>query len=85
MNTLHITQKLEAAGLERSQAEAISDAIDISVREGRGELATRDDIHALRGEMHVLRGEIYRALWIQGAALIGVQLAIAGVIVQLLK
>ena len=34
-----------------------------------------------RGEL-VTRGEFYRALWLQAAALIGTQLAIAGFIVQ---
>ena len=38
---------------------------------GRGELATR--------------GDLYRALWIQAAALIGAQIAIAGFIVHLLR
>ena len=36
------------------------------------------------GEL-VTRGELYRALWIQGAALIGAQIAIAGFIVHLLR
>ena len=33
----------------------------------------------------VTRGELYRALWIQAAALIGVQIAIATIIVTLLS
>ncbi len=37
-----------------------------------------------RGEL-VTRGERYRALWIQAAALIGAQIAIAGFVVHLLS
>ena len=37
-----------------------------------------------RGEL-VTRGEFYRALWIQAAALIGAQIAIAGFIMHLLS
>ena len=39
---------------------------------------------AVRGDL-VTRGELYRALWIQAAALIGAQIAIAGFIVHLLR
>ncbi len=54
-----------------SQAEAI-------VSEMRGAAG------AERGEF-VTRGELYRALWIQAAALIGAQIAIAGFVVHLLS
>ena len=37
-----------------------------------------------RGEL-VTRADLYRALWIQAAALIGTQLAIAGFVVHLLS
>ena len=40
------------------------------------------DLAALRA---ATRADLYRALWIQGAALIGTQLAIAGFIVHLLS
>ena len=46
--------------------------------------ALRQAVSADRGEL-VTRGELYRALWIQGAALIGAQIAIAGIIVTLLS
>ena len=44
----------------------------------------RDAAGAERGEL-VTRGEFYRALWIQAAALIGAQIAIAGFVVHLLS
>ena len=49
-----------------------------AVSADRGDLATKADFAELRADL-------YRALWIQGAALIGTQLAIAGFIVHLLS
>lgn len=43
-DTLAAARDLEAAGVERSQAEAIAKAI----RDGQGDLATKADIAALR-------------------------------------
>ena len=51
---------LEAAGVERSQAEAIASAIGHS-----GEYTTKADLVALEARM-------YRALWIQGGAVVGI-------------
>ena len=58
-------------GIETRQAEAIVSEM-------------RDAAGAERGEL-VTRGEFYRALWIQAAALIGAQIAIAGFVVHLLS
>ena len=70
-NPLATARELEAAGIERRQAEAIAEGMRRAAEADRGELATR--------------GEFYRALWIQAAALIGAQIAIAGFIVHLLS
>ena len=70
-DTHQAVRSLEAAGIETRQAEAI-------VSEMRGAAG------AERGEL-VTRGELYRALWIQAAALIGAQIAIAGFVVHLLS
>ena len=51
---------LEAAGVERSQAEAIASAINHS-----GDYSTKADLVALEARM-------YRALWIQGGAIVGI-------------
>ena len=48
----------------------------------RDELATKADLAELRA---ATRADLYRALWIQAAALIGTQLAIAGFVVHLLS
>lgn len=69
-DTLTAARKLEAAGIERAQAEAIAEGMRHAAAADRAELVTR--------------GEFYRALWIQGAAIVGAQIAIAGLIVTLL-
>ena len=51
---------LEAAGVEQPQAEAIASAIGHS-----GEYATKADLAALESRM-------YRALWIQGGAVVAI-------------
>lgn len=51
---------LEAAGVERPQAEAIASACGHS-----GEYATKADLAALESRM-------YRALWIQGGAVVAI-------------
>ena len=48
----------------------------------REALATKADLAELRA---ATRADLYRALWIQAAALIGTQLAIAGFVVHLLS
>ena len=59
-DALGAARALEAAGVERSQAEAIASAIGHS-----GEYATKADLAALESRM-------YRALWIQGGAIVGI-------------
>ena len=51
---------LEAAGVDRPQAEAIASAIGNS-----GDYSTKADLVALEARM-------YRALWIQGGAIVGI-------------
>lgn len=64
-DTLAAVRAIEAAGLDRHQAEAIADAI----RAAQGDLATRQDLRTATAE---LRADIHRALWIQGAGLAAV-------------
>ena len=77
-NPLATARELEAAGIERRQAEAIAEgmreAADAAASAERGDLAH-----------FATKADLYRALWIQAAALIGTQLAIAGFIVHLLS
>ena len=77
-DALAATRDLEAAGIERRQAEAIAEGMREAAGADRAELATKADLAELRADL-------YRALWIQAAALIGTQLAIAGFIIHLLS
>ena len=87
-DTLTTARELEAAGVERRQAEAHAEALRRAVSADRDELATKADIDTLRRETlahFATKADLYRALWIQAAALIGTQLAVAGFIVHLLS
>ena len=77
-DALAAARDLEAAGIERRQAEAIAEGMRRAAGADHAELATKADLAELRADL-------YRALWIQAAALIGTQLAIAGFIVHLLS
>ena len=86
-NPLATARDLEAAGIERRQAEAIAegmrqaaDAAAGAERGDRADFATKADLAHF-----ATKADLYRALWIQAAALIGTQLAIAGFIVHLLS
>ena len=75
---LSAARALEAAGVERTQAEAIALAIGNS-----GENATKADISDLRLEISAVRAAIsalearmYRALWIQGGAIVAIVTAL---------
>lgn len=59
-DTFSAARALEAAGVERPQAEAIASAIGHS-----GEYSTKADLAALESRM-------YRALWIQGGAVVAI-------------
>ena len=77
-DTLTTARKLEAAGVERRQAEAHAEALRRAVSADREQLATKAGLAGLRAGLAGLESRMYRALWIQAAALIGTQLVIAG-------
>ena len=56
-DTLRTARELEAAGLDAKQAEAIA----VAIRDGQGNLVTRS----------YLQAELFRALFIQGVAIVG--------------
>ena len=90
-NPLATARELEAAGVERRQAQAIAEGMRQAAEAGanadRGDLADLATSADLRTAIEPLatRAELVRALWIQAAALIGTQGAIAGFIVHLLS
>ena len=53
-DTLGTSKELEAAGMERNQAEAV--AIAIAQREGN--LATKSDIDAVKSDINVVKSDI---------------------------
>ena len=77
-DSLAAARDLEAAGIERRHAEAIAASMRDAAGADREQFATKTDLAGLRADL-------YRALWIQAAALIGAQIAIAGLIVTLLS
>ena len=61
-DSLAAARALEAAGVERHQAEAIAEQLRSAAGADRGELVTR--------------GELYRALWFQGAGIVAILTAV---------
>ena len=84
-DTFSAARALEAAGVERSQAETIASAIAHT-----GELATNHDVQGLRSDFAGLKSDfaslkadfanlearMYRALWIQGGAIVAILTAL---------
>ena len=70
-DTFSAARALEAAGVERSQAETIASAIAHN-----GDLATKHDVRGLGSEFKAdlanLEARMFRALWIQGGAIVGI-------------
>ena len=77
-DTYTAAKRLRDAGFDEDQAEAAVSMVRDAVGTDREQLAKKADLAELRADL-------YRALWIQAAALIGTQLAIAGFIVHLLS
>ena len=68
-NPLAAARDLEAAGVDRRQAEAHAEALRQAATADRDEFATKADLAALEARM-------YRALWIQGAGIVVVLTAL---------
>ena len=64
-NPLAAARDLEAAGVDRKQAEAHAEALRQAATAARDEFATKADLAALEARM-------YRALWIQGVGIVAV-------------
>ena len=67
-DTLTAARDLEAAGLDKRQAEAIVGAI----RSGQGDLATTADITSVKADIASIRSELAIIRWV-----LGVQAAVA--------
>ena len=81
-DTYTAAKHLRDAGFDERQTEAAVSMVRDAVGADRDALATKADLDA---KLAALEVRMYRALWIQAAALIGTQLAIAGFVVHLLS
>ena len=72
-NPLAATRALEAAGIERRHAEAIAEGMREAATADRDEYATKADLNAA---IATLRADLYRALWIQGGAIVTILTAL---------
>jgi len=76
-DTLRIAQALRDAGFDEKQSEAIVSAIQDSLGQN---VANRDDLFAVKSHLETkiveLRADMYRALWIQGAGLVMIMVAL---------
>ncbi|MDE0294457.1 MAG: hypothetical protein OXH92_09350 [Bryobacterales bacterium] len=88
-DTREAVRNLTAAGFAEEQADAVVDTLAGAFSDT---VATKADIAEVKAEIANLKTEIasvkaemFRALWIQGAGLVGVQLAIAGLLYSLLR
>ena len=68
-DTLTAARALKAAGIEADQAEAIAAQLRTAAEADRGELVTKADLTGLEARM-------YRALWIQGGAIVAILTAV---------
>ena len=72
---------LRDSGLDEGPVIAIVNTIRDALGASLDEVSTKADLEATVAE---LRADLYRALWIQGAGLVAIQIAIAGFIVKVL-
>ena len=79
-NALEVARELKAAGIESGQAEVLAEAMRKAAGADRDELATRADIAAMKTDMAAMESRIcstlYRALLIQGGAVVAVLAAL---------
>ena len=67
----------------RSQADLCEYLRDVQAS-SLNEVAAKYDLVVLQSDLVAFKADIYRALWIQGAGLVAIQIALAGFIVKVL-
>ena len=79
-DTLRVARDLEAAGVDRGQAEARAEALRQAATADCDELATKMDLDTLEARMNArfeaLEGRMYRMFWIQGGAIVAIMAAL---------
>ena len=92
-DTLSAARDLEAAGIERKQAEAIAEGMRRAVSADRGELATKADLAdfatkadladlrvATRADLETLRSELRWMLAFQAALILAIAAKLFGIV-----
>ena len=77
-DTLETTRDLEAAGVERAQAEAIAGAVRKAAAADRDALATKADVARIEDKLEAKadKADLYRALWMQAGAIVAAVVAL---------
>ena len=77
-DSLTISRQLTEAGIERTQADVLADAIRQAAEHGEHVTpeTLRAEVATLHGEIGSLRADIYRAMLLQAGAIVGAVVAI---------
>ena len=75
-DTHQAVRRLEAAGIETRQAEAIVSEMRDAASSDLADFATKSDLAVLRADLAALEARMYRALWIQGGAIVAILTAL---------
>jgi len=94
-DTLAATRSLEGYGVPRNQAEGIADTVRQAADAWTANLATKDDLAALRADMKAdmatkadlaaLKAELFRVLWLQVFGMATVILTGVGVLLTMFR
>ncbi len=66
LDTLTVVRDLEAAGVERRQAEAHAEALRQAIATDRDNLATKADLAKIDGTLSALKAELGAMRWLLG-------------------
>ena len=79
-DTHQAVRRLEAAGIETRQAEAIVSEMRDAAGVDLTDFATKTDLATTKADLEAtiagLRADLYRALWIQGGAIVAILAAL---------
>lgn len=75
-DTHQAVRRLEAAGIETRQAEAIVSEMRDAAASDLADFAKKADLAVLRADLAALEARMYRALWIQGGAIVAILTAL---------
>ena len=73
---LAAARDLKAAGFEQEQAEALAAQLRAAAGADHADLATKADLAELRADLAETKADLYRALWIQGGAIVAILTAL---------